>query len=213
MSQSFSKPSGFLKYLSWACFVCSGWITWVNAKYTAEAYIAAGLPAPLPHMAALIYTVVQSAVFAYLFAPEIWSEVCKDFFTEAGMGMGTSRGLPRWIAATLLSLRLVIILGASVAAIWADWQSTFDYLDLKITGSFDDVYVGAIAITLVIGSEVLMIAGYQVWRLARLHGINQAVEASNMNPAWVHAQTQAKYNTKAAQAQAKAAAEQWGQPR
>lgn len=211
MSNSFSKPASFLKFVSWACYLASGWVTWTNGEYTIAAYRAAQLPPPLPLMAAICFAIIQSAFFAYLFAPEIWQEVVQDFQAEANQGMGGFQGAARWTAAIALSLKLVVILATVTASVWADWQSTLEYLNLP--GNIESIYTPAIALMLVLGSEVLMIFGYQVWRLARIHGIKQAQEAYNMNPAWHHAQAAAKHATRTAKQQARAVGQQWGQPR
>lgn len=213
MSNSFAKPAFFLKLVSWASYLASGWVTWTNGEYTLIAYRdIAQLPDPLPLMAAVVYSIIQSAFFAYLFAPEIWQEVVRDFQAEANQGMGGFQGGARWTAAVALSLKLIVMVGTVAASIWADWQSTIQYLDLQLQ-TFEDMYTGAIALMLVLGGEVLMIFGYQMWRLARLHGIKQAQEAYNLNPTWYHAEAAAKAATEAAKKQAQAMGQQWGQPR
>lgn len=208
-----AKDFRHYKLIGYGLYGVGGWLGFVNMEYTAKAYAAQGMAAPLPWLAAAAYTLIEAGAFSFLLSPNTWGELARAFRSEVQEAVSPFVGTPRTVAAVLLAFICVLMVGTTALTVWADWQSTADGLRLTTKTGQAANYIGTLALVLVLGTEVCGVWAHQVLRLARRHAISQHQESSTFSPAETYAAEHAKAARAAAKAKAKAAAQHWGNPR
>lgn len=191
----------------------AGWIGFVNIRFTIDAYTAQGLPSPLPLLAALAYTGIQSGAMLFLLSPNSWGEFSEAFVGEVQLAVNPFKGIPRIVAAVLMAVIVLILLSVTLGAIWGDWVSTVEGLGLRIAEVQSQSFIAVLAWVLVLGSEVCSLFAHQVLRLGKRHAISQMAENSQLDPALTYSREHLRAAKAQAKATARAAGQQWGQTR
>lgn len=163
----FRKSFWTFYILSATGFTMAVWASLVNADFTVQAYNATGLDGEVGGLKlswgiALMFFVVQSGLFLYLFDPRTWYDLVADFkdVAQAGTKFNDKKAkkLARAAMAVLTSLFLIFCLGTVVL----DIISTVEGLEIERgveygPGLLTQVYKWGAGALIVFGNELLAI--------------------------------------------------------